>query len=100
MKIKMVRGVALGGGIDGEPGKVYEVGGDAFGRSLIARGKAVVYAEKEKQAKPLEEMKAGELIAYAEEHDLDIGGLQAQAGKDKILSAVKAAIEKKQRGQE
>ncbi len=99
MKIKMVRGVALGGGIDGEPGKVYEVG-DAFGRSLIARGKAVVYAEKEKQAKPLEEMKAGELIAYAEEHDLDIGGLQAQAGQPKVLAAVKAAIEKKQGGQE
>ncbi len=99
MKIKMIRGVALGGGIDGEPGKIYEVA-DTFARQLILRGKAKEHTAKEELAKPIDEMKAGELVAYAEQHGLDIGGLQAQAGKDKILSAVKAAIEKKQEGQE
>lgn len=45
--------------------------------------------------KSIDDMKAGELIAYAQEHDLDIGGLVPQAGKEKILAAVKAAIEAK-----
>ena len=40
-------------------------------------------------------MKAGELVAYATENGLDIGGLVAQAGKEKILAAVLEAIAKK-----
>lgn len=39
----------------------------------------------------LDDLKAGELIAYAEANGLDIGGLVPQSGKDKILEAVKAA---------
>ena len=46
--------------------------------------------------KPIEDMKAGELIAYAEANGLDIGGLVAQSGKEKVLAAVKEAIAKKE----
>lgn len=45
----------------------------------------------ESPIKPLEEMKAGELIAYAEANGLDIGGLVPQNGATKILAAIKAA---------
>lgn len=50
---------------------------------------------KEDGPKPLEDMKAGELVAYAESNGLDIGGLVAQSGKEKILAALKEAIAKK-----
>ena len=53
-------------------------------------------ALEEDAPKPLEDMKAGELVAYAEANGLDIGGLVAQAGKEKILAAVKDAIAKKE----
>ena len=46
--------------------------------------------------KPLEEMKAGELIAYAAENDLDIGAMKPQAGQEKILAADLEAKAKKE----
>lgn len=49
-----------------------------------------------KGPKPLEEMKAGELIAYAAENDLDIGAMKPQAGQEKILAAVLEAKAKKE----
>ena len=48
-----------------------------------------------KGPKPLEEMKAGELIAYAAENGLDIGDMKPQVGQEKILAVVKEAIAKK-----
>lgn len=89
MRIEMISGVCLGNGVDGEPGKDYEVE-KRLAESLILRGKAKPFEAKE--AKPLERMKAGELVTYAEENGLDIGGLQPQAGAPKILAAVQAAI--------
>lgn len=41
--------------------------------------------------KALEDMRAGELIQYAKDHNYDIGDLKPQAGAEKILAAVKAA---------
>lgn len=48
--------------------------------------------EQGQTPKPLEDMKAGELVAFAKANNLDIGGLQPQAGKEKVLAAVKAAM--------
>ena len=48
-----------------------------------------------KGPKPLEEMKAGELIAYAASEKLDIGDMKPQAGQERILAAVREAIAKK-----
>ena len=48
-----------------------------------------------KGPKPLEEMKAGELIAYAAAEKLDIGDMKPQAGQERILAAVREAIAKK-----
>ena len=48
-----------------------------------------------KGPKCLEEMKAGELIAYAAAEKLDIGDMKPQAGQERILAAVKEAIAKK-----
>lgn len=48
-----------------------------------------------KGPKPLEEMKAGELIAYAAAEKLNIGDMKPQAGQEKILAAVQEAIAKK-----
>lgn len=44
------------------------------------------------EPKDIEDMKAGELIAYAEEGGLDIGEMVPQMGAPKILAAVKAAL--------
>lgn len=65
--------------------------------ALEARVKALEALIQAKPAapKPIEDMKAGELVAYAEANGLDIGGLVAQSGKEKILAAVKEAIAKK-----
>ena len=46
--------------------------------------------------KPLEDMKAGELIAYAAENGHDLGGLVAQSGKEKILATLKEVMAAKQ----
>lgn len=43
-------------------------------------------------AESLEDMKATELIAFAAKNGLEIGDLVPQSGKEKILTAVKAAI--------
>lgn len=48
--------------------------------------------EQGQAPKPLDDMKAGELVAFAKANNLDIGGLQPQAGKEKVLAAVKAAM--------
>ena len=53
-----------------------------------------------KGPKPLEEMKAGELIAYAAAEKLDIGDMKPQAGQERILAAVREAIAKKAPGGE
>ncbi len=37
-------------------------------------------------------MKAGELIAYAHSHNLDIGGIVANIGQPKVLAAVQKAL--------
>lgn len=106
MKVKLLSGVCLGKDsagnvIDGEPDKVYDVP-DWLAKNLLHRGKAQVIADPEEDEKgekdaekTLEGMKAGELVKYAETHNLDIGGLQPQVGKEKVLAAVLAAIEKK-----
>ena len=60
----------------------------------VAAGRAEIIVTKAPAPKTLEEMKAGELVAYASENNLDIGGLVAQAGKEKILAAVLEAIAK------
>ena len=60
----------------------------------VEAGRVEIITEKG-GAKALEDMKAGELVAYATENGLDIGGLVAQAGKGKILAAVLEAIAKK-----
>lgn len=52
-------------------------------------------ALEEEGSKSIDDMKAGELIAFAEAEHLDIGGLVAQSGKEKILAAVKLAMEAK-----
>lgn len=52
-------------------------------------------ALEEDGPKSIDDMKAGELVAYAEANGLDIGGLVAQSGKEKVLAAVKEAIVKK-----
>lgn len=49
-----------------------------------------------KEPNPLEEMAAGELIAYAAGNGLDIGDMKSQAGQKKILAAVLEAIAKKE----
>lgn len=41
--------------------------------------------------KPLEEMRAGELLQYAKDKGLDIGDLKPQAGAVTILAAIRAA---------
>ena len=65
--------------------------------ALEARVKALeaMLQSKDSAPKPIEDMKAGELVAYAEANGLDIGGLVAQSGKEKILAALKEAIAKK-----
>lgn len=50
----------------------------------------VTLVQEPKEEPALEDMKAGELIAYAAVHGIDLGGLVAQSGKDKILAALKA----------
>ncbi|BDU72394.1 hypothetical protein [Mesoterricola silvestris] len=62
-------------------------------QNFIHAGWAI--AESKEGEKSLDDMKAGELIAYAESNNLDIGGLVFQAGKEKILAAVKEARTKK-----
>lgn len=105
MKVKLLSGVCLGKDsagnvIDGEPKKVYDVP-EWLAKNLLHRRKAEVVADPEEEKdekdaeKPFEDMKAGELVKYAEAHSLDIGGLQPQVGKEKVLAAVLAAIEKK-----
>ena len=49
-----------------------------------------------KGPKPLEEMKAGELIAYAAAEKLNIGDMKPQAGQERILAAIREAIAKKE----
>ena len=65
--------------------------------ALEARVKALeaMLQSKDSAPKPIDDMKAGELVAYAEANGLDIGGLVAQSGKEKVLAAVKEAIAKK-----
>ena len=65
--------------------------------ALEARVKALEALIQAKPAAPksIDDMKAGELIAFAEAEHLDIGGLVAQSGKEKILAAVKLAMEAK-----
>jgi hypothetical protein len=107
MQVKLLSGVCLGKDpagnvIDGEPEKVYDVPA-WLAKNLHHRGKAEINEAKgddEKDPdgsdeKPLDAMKAGEIVKYAEANNLDIGGLQPQAGKEKVLAAVLAAIEKK-----
>lgn len=57
----------------------------------VADLEAQLAARAPANPKPLETLKAGELLAYAQEHHLDIGDLKAQHGAEKILAAVKAA---------
>lgn len=106
MKVKLLRGVCLGKDsagnvIDGEPDKIYDVP-VWLAKNLLHRGKAEILEDQEDgnqegggDEQPLESLKAGQLVKYAEDNHLDIGGLKAQAGKEVVLAAVLAAIEKK-----
>jgi hypothetical protein len=49
----------------------------------------VTLVAKSADPKSLDDMKAGELIAYAAANGIDMGGLVAQSGKEKILAAIK-----------
>lgn len=49
--------------------------------------------------KAIDDMKAGELIAYAAENGHDLGGLVPQAGKEKILATLKEVMAAKSQGQ-
>lgn len=51
--------------------------------------------KKEDGPKTIDDMKAGELIAYAAENGHDLGGLVAQSGKEKILATLKEVIASK-----
>lgn len=76
------------GGILRYEGDVFEIADESeLGRWMVPQSG---------KDKPLEEMKAGELIAFASDNDLDIGGLVPQSGQVKILAAVKAALEDKE----
>lgn len=55
--------------------------------------------KKPLEPKTIEDMKAGELIAYAAEHGHDLGGLVPQAGKEKILATLKEVMAAKSQGQ-
>lgn len=69
---------------------------DTLAKEWIGRGIAEPAGPQESDApKTIDDMKAGELVKYAEENGYDIGGLQAQAGKEKILTALKTAIDAK-----
>ena len=65
--------------------------------ALEARVKALeaMLQSKDSAPKPIEDMKAGELIAYAAAEKLDIGDMKPQAGQERILAAVREAIAKK-----
>jgi len=41
--------------------------------------------------KALEDMRAGELLQYAKDNNLDIGDMKPQQGAEKILAAIRAA---------
>lgn len=51
----------------------------------------VVFPEEDEEGDPLDGLRASDLIAYAREHNLDIGNLVVQSGKVKILAAIKEA---------
>lgn len=99
MKVKILYAVCIAKGVDAEPGKTYDVP-DHVGKDLIRRGKAVSLPAKQEASTIIEDMKAGQLVEYAGANNLDIGGLQPQAGKEKILAAVKEALAKKKAAEE
>lgn len=86
----------------GKPEEVHTIVQDAEGEAKAREdgfhdyNEALEPPKEPKEPKPLEEMKAGELIAYADENNLDIGGMKPQAGQEKILAAVLEAIAKKE----
>jgi len=49
----------------------------------------------EPAAKSIDDMAAGELIAFAKAKNIDLGGMVAQTGKKNILPVIKAALEAK-----
>ena len=77
------------GGILRYEGDVFDVAKE----SELGRWMEVQSGEDTEEEKPLEDMKAGELIKYAEANGLDIGGLKPQHGAEKILAVVKDALE-------
>jgi hypothetical protein len=93
MRIEIISGVCLGDGVDGEVGQNYEVP-DYLGKNLVLRGKARVY-DPTPSGKPLEDMKAGELLAYAASNSLGLDSMRAQEGAVKILAAVQDALQKR-----
>lgn len=100
MRILITSGVCLGDGVDGEIGQDYEVP-EYLGLNLIRRGKARRFdsnaAEVPQTAntptKPLADMKAGEMLAYAAANHLGMDAMRAQEGAEKIRAAVQKALE-------
>ena len=83
----------------GKPEEVHAIVQDAVGEAKAREDGFHGYneaLEPPKGPKPLEEMAAGELIAYAAGNGLDIGDMKPQSGQKKILAAVLEAIAKKE----
>lgn len=83
----------------GKPEEVHTIVQDAEGEAKAREDGFHDYneaLEPPKEPKPLEEMAAGELIAYAAGNGLDIGDMKPQSGQKKILAAVLEAIAKKE----
>ena len=74
MKIKILRGVCLGGGVDAHPGDEVDVG-EFQGAGLIAKGKAVAVAEKPGKGK-------GKGKGKAKDADADAGEGAGEGGSD------------------
>lgn len=79
----------------GKPEEVHTIVQDAEGEAKAREDGFHGYNEAP-EPKPLEEMAAGELIAYAAGNGLDIGDMKPQSGQKKILAAVLDAIAKKE----
>jgi hypothetical protein len=101
MRVLILSGVCLGGGVDANPGETHTVI-DPLGRNLISRSKARLVEEAasdkeegEEDPDPLDSMKASELLVYAAAHNLGLDAMKRQDGREKILSAVRAALSEK-----
>ena len=86
----------------GKPEEAHTIVQDAEGEAKArvdgfhGYNEALEPPKEPKEPKPLEEMAAGELIAYAAGNGLDIGDMKPQSGQKKILAAVQEAIAKKE----